>query len=850
LSHFHAILRLHYSITSSSLQTQAAEEDTVSALERSLLFSFSGPLLELLFPFGQQQLLYSHHSPATAVPAAEIKRDLLPVRHCCQSQILQLLYLILSHNTHTSHLSSISSSALPVLLSALLTDESLPSEIRYHSSQLLNLLLSSSSSSPSLSSLADAYDSLLIPLTEIFNSHSMDYLPQLEQMSPYSASLRHPQRSSLENIVSCIQSLRPPDSMIKSAGFIGSLVILTTLSQSGRYYLQTENHQEVSGTGTGTGGGEVCLPSCCCWKCFRCDWILRSLHDRRAVVRLMSLHIISSSITPSHLCCCSSHDLNPSSSSFHLYDSLSHLLLDTLECHAVRMTSLQLLTQICVMEHPPPPPSPSPPQDLSLLKPHYNLLLGSIAESLSPSPHSTSYSSPLLLTSLQSLQSLLCIPFFVSRDSFLGLLISLKIIPKIVNLLHPTAFLKLIESCEQRVLLHLPLHTSPSSNSNPNSSGDRSMLWSVTQSEIKSQARDFLRVKTFCLIILQRIHELGGVFFSSMIRNTNLIKNLLSILTSTSLFLPTQLSLNGICDAVTGQGQRHEEETTTLFLHSQVLSAACDLFSTLLIRDSTSATHGPHIATTAHPLGRFEMSQVIADKAVVTSTVSHNLQRILSNLDLLYEHMNRLSSSVASVARGKANHYLNLLENMLTAILRSLCLLCSHPEWRAGLGLGGPAEGCVASAPASDLYVSLLRLWKRSERSERSLLSEESANQLLFTLSCFLEASYGLKSLFHERLRANFEIETSLSQQMIQLFKKSSVSVIYSPSPTASKAATPDNMKKGPGQRQGRGLGGIQRIKQKGQELKSRQTNFTPPSPSLSSSSPWYSLPSPPLSLD
>jgi hypothetical protein len=800
----------------------------MSAMERSLLSSFSGPLLELLFPMSH----HHQHSP-------DKEGNLFPVLHSCQSQILQLTFLILSHNSHTNPSQSLvtSTAAFPVLLSLLLTDESLPSEIRYHSSQLLNLLLISSSSSSS--AMDDVvYDSLSIPLIDIFNSHSMDYCPELEHMSSYFLHHHHHHQhpshppsahkgNSLEKILNCIQTLRPPDSMNNSSGLIGSLAILTTLAQSGKYYLQTNNHQD---------GGEVCLPSCCCWKCFRCDWIIRSLHDRRAIVRLMSLHIISNSITPSHLCCCStSASSSSSSSSFHLYDSLTHLLLDTLECSAVRMTSLNLLTQICVMEYSSSFSSSSPPpslrkQETHLMKPHYNLLLGTIAENLSfpssPSSSQNTNSSNLLFTSLQNLMTLLCLPFFISQESFIGLLISLKIIPKVVNLLDPSSspsssiFFQLIESCQHRVHVSLPSHSTGDGDGDGDdvrNSCSSSMVSCVMEKEIKNQFNQYFKVKTLCLKILQRIHELGGYLFSSTIRHTNLIKNILMIITSTSLFPPTPGGGRGA--AGRDGGGENGELVEERILHSEVFSAACDLFSTLLVRDTTRPLASQR---KEHLFERFEMSQVTVDKAIVTSTVAHNFHRILSNIDHFYQQTTSLTSSGGNTGD---SFLFTSLEKMLHSLLRSLCLLCST-DWKVGLGLGGDCEGYVASAPAIGLSHSLLSLWKRSENHEISFEST-TTDAILFTLSCLLEVSYGLK----------FEMETLLTQRMLQIFQKFSLQILMIPAATNPGAAVSHERKIG-GQGQGQGKkgggGGIQKVKEKGQELKSRKS--LPPS---LSSSPW-----------
>lgn len=720
------MLQFHYSYISTT---------SMEKLEGTLLASFSESLIEILYPFRSHQLMLTGKS-------SDIDLKTLILINSCQSRILQLYILILTNNPNilsTSHEFArkyLHSSTLPIILSNLVVDESSQGHVRHLAAQLLIFLLSH---------LPDLYDMLLVPLVDAFNSSSMDYCPQLENMSK--SYVPHPERNSLENLLFCIQSLRPPDSINKSSGYVGAFTIVCALSQIKKYRLQTTNHQPLN-------TASICLPTCSCWKCFQCDWIMRSLHDRRALIRLMAVNVIRNSICTSYRCSCRSTDENEVQSS-HLYESLSHMLLDTLESPAVRVSCLKVLTLICAMEHPHG--MQETPNDISTGKPHFHILLGYIADCLTPTTFSNIPS--FLLSALQSFLSLLNIPYFSSRDSFIGLIISLKIIPKVVNLLHPSSFAKIIESCEERLRLKLlPLESSTS------------YLCSSVNRFLSHESSEFSKVRTISLLIIQRIHEIGGLLFAATLRHTNIVKNLFSILTSNTLFTPGKSSnLNQL-------------------LESQLLSTAFDLLSIMIFRDQSPRNES---------LGDFEIGDLISDKSFFTASIGDSVKRILHDV---YRHKQQFFKKSMQLDQS--------IENLFLSVLHSLSLMCTT-EWRTGLSLGGRFEGCLAADPSTVIYDQLLQLWSLGEEP----FIKGSLNKIIFTFSCLLDHSHGLRMKFQEKLHEKDSIESKITVNTFEIFRNFT-SVI------SERQFQPPIVTKG-----------LQKIKEKIRSLKT---------PQKFQSSPWY----------
>jgi len=685
-----------------------------------ILKSVTGPLLPLLCPI-DQRLSYTRTANSVTPRIGFSGNGESAVPHACKLICQYELLNLLADAVRDVKVSPVEGVELEmcvaqpacIALAALLVDENSPSYIRQVAADCLNQIIA----------LSDMGESLNVALEDIFCPTSSSYVSTLEQLSGVAL---HSDKSSVDRILRCARLMRSPDSMRGSTALLGSLRILLSLCIKG--ILRINDGQTTSSECT----------ECTCFKCWRCDWILRYLHDRRSAVKAVALSLVYYSVT--HETACSgegSYDTSNTS----LIGIVRHLLLDSTECLTVRSLAARIYTHMVVVSANTSP--------VSNEAPHFGVLLGYVADAFTLSDFNLECGA--LEAGVECLAQLMCVDNLCHNESFLGLLTTLKVLPKVVCLLRPDLGSCLIEACASRSRLRQYLEADFMET--PAVSGMiRRWADNILNHVLEAQMESLTQVKTVAVRILQRVHELGGVLFSTCIRHTSIVRNVISILTDPrTITYPSIPKMScGWNDVVASNNTSHR----VFFANSDLVSSCYDLFSVMLARDLEVRQRRMPDGSEARALTGVEIGDLIRDKAVVTGSIMFTANQHMNTVLSLFE------SWGPSVATEKISRYMDCAEQLVTSILRACCLMVTSPLWSQGLGLGGDIEGCHAGSPATDTTKICLRLEETFHANSRAVMK----SRVRMVLSLLLQRSAGLR----QQIQSEFENTQETMSPMIQ----------------------------------------------------------------------------------
>ena len=595
--------------------------------------------------------------------------------------------------------------SMGIPLSILVVNENAPSYIRAIASECVVRGLQCED--------VDIMDCLSVPVQNMLSPASPEFVAESECVLLKQYAEEGDGITLLDSILKCVSMMRVPDSFKLSAAVLGALGVVEAMAQCGLY-----NPFEARSGDTS-----------CCWEC---EWLLRLSYDRRSVIRVRALKIMAFTLPSSLVCGCGAtsedhSECSPSETSSRcglrgLQERLRYLLMDACECLAMRSIAARMLASISMMHLDA---GTSPPGQRGVDPPHQSLLLGFIAEILTPSVQTMC--SSVILAAVECLLGLLCNSAYSCNDTFLGMLASLKIFPKVIAMLQVGTESDMIQSCASRC-------NCDADNTSSVDSNYLLMIDTVMNLSGASQMKVFCKVKYTCCRIIQRSHEMGGYHFSTALRNTNIVRNVLAAITDAKLLQYPLLKYDSVewedleCSNI--------QTVKLFFAQTQMITGYLDVASIMIARDVSKGN-----ATAPYTSG-VEMGDLVQDKGLIVTAIAYTACQHLRTILRVYTKGRTLLSNAETCQRAQC------LRQVVTSICRVITLLAASSSWRVGLGLGGVFDGCEASPPATEMALVLLDL----QHAYASVDNHVMQSRLAVAVCSMLERSSGLRRLVQSRV--------------------------------------------------------------------------------------------------
>lgn len=684
-------------------------------------------------------------------------------------------------------------SALPVLLTRIAASESLPVRLTARAWKSLRTLFENFAAAvtPSL-----RYDVASCIYEEDPNmtadslaggtmSRIMSYFPVRNAMAPFHESLRvnslyqnNPSYSALGDIIATARMLRAPDSMMGTSSAIGSLKLLRLLIGASKSAAEDR-----------TTPLDL-RSSVFSWASM--SWLLRYLHDRRGIVRVIAVDTIGKVIDISSIAKqmisgseSSSNELLPSPIS-----NLKHILLDDSEAPLVRFSCLKIIVNVFLAfcaSHIVTGHTPVVPNDLVEGKSSFAVVYRSLLSAIVQTVHSfvdrAGSSCDKYICSSANRQVLAAFESILNENEYFkyttspvssSAAISLttiqehivqhcrpfKLFSKIVNVIDPPGKDAHRSSAVNRALSSMcgaPGNTESDRGSNSTLWISQPNLMDSTISEWFATQRTHAAIASVkAMVVCQRLSEIGSTagVFSECVRNTNLVKNVISCLIS----------------SVRDGGRLR---STSSFVCSNLLGA-------MLLDENV---HNQEVR------GKyFGISDLLKDNTAVQLSIVRSIVGCI-------QHTGKGLSVVEPDSSEAANALVHI-----NAFVRVLSLIIDSAVWRRNLGLGVPffcPEDALPEWSSAPLLLDTLSAAyeavsachaKRSQPKDAFSISE---NRILFCLGALFRHSSAVRQLQTRRtLDAGDSLVTGVIDKLSSLLEgmETSAPVLSMKDPSVSKS--------------------------------------------------------------